>query len=156
MSNTERLRSAAVKSAPKENKDAKERPELGEYGCLVAGSWQKTSDVIEVRSPYNQSLVALVHRGGPDEIEKAIAAATAAFQVTRRLPSWKRAEVLEKISAAIAARREEFARTIALEAGKPIRTARAEVDRAVFTFKVAAEESKRIYGEIVPLDVPLT
>ena len=67
-------------------------------------------------------------------------------------PSWKRAEILEKISAGIAERREELARTIALEAGKPIRTARAEVDRAVFTFKVAAEESKRIYGEVVPLD----
>ncbi len=60
--------------------------------------------------------------------------------------------MLEKISAGIAARREEFAQTIALEAGKPIRTARLEVDRAVFTFKIAAEESKRIYGEVVPLD----
>jgi hypothetical protein len=57
-----------------------------------------------------------------------------------------------KTGDAIAARREEFARTIALEAGKPIRTARLEVDRAIFTFKVAAEESRRIYGEIVPLD----
>jgi glyceraldehyde-3-phosphate dehydrogenase (NADP+) len=57
-----------------------------------------------------------------------------------------------KISQGIAARREDFARTIALEAGKPIRTARAEVDRAVFTFQITSEESKRIYGEIVPLD----
>jgi glyceraldehyde-3-phosphate dehydrogenase (NADP+) len=72
--------------------------------------------------------------------------------VTRKLSVWKRAEALEKISAGIAARRDEFAQTIAMEAGKPIRTARIEVDRAVFTFKVAAEESKRIYGEVVPLD----
>ena len=70
----------------------------------------------------------------------------------RKLCSWKRAEILEAISAGISDRHEEFARTIALEAGKPIRTARAEVDRAVFTFKVAAEESKRIYGELIPLD----
>ncbi len=53
---------------------------------------------------------------------------------------------------AIAAQREELARAIALEAGKPIKTARVEVDRAVFTFTIAAEETKRIYGEIVPLD----
>jgi glyceraldehyde-3-phosphate dehydrogenase (NADP+) len=112
----------------------------------------RTGDAIEVRSPYDESLVAIVHRAGPQEIEQAIAAAAAAFQATRRLPAWKRAEALEKISAGIAARKEEFARTIALEAGKPVRTARAEVDRAIFTFKVAAEESKRIYGEIVPLD----
>ena len=126
--------------------------ELGEYGCLVAGKWRKTGEVMEIRSPYDETLVARVHRAGPEEIEQAIAAAVTAFQTTRKLPVWKRAEVLERISAGIAARREELARTIALEAGKPIKTARAEVDRAVFTFKVAAEESKRIYGEIVPLD----
>ncbi len=112
----------------------------------------KTGDAIEVRSPYDDALVAVVHRAGPDEIEMAIAKATDAFQTTRKLPVWKRAEILETISAGIAARHEDLAKTIALEAGKPIRTARAEVDRAVFTFKVAAEESKRIYGEIVPLD----
>ncbi len=125
---------------------------LGEYGILVAGRWIRTGDAVEVRSPYNESLVAVVHRAGPNELEAAMAAASRAFEATRRMPSWKRAEILERISAGIAARREEFARTIALEAGKPIRTARVEVDRAIFTFKVAAEEAKRIYGEIVPLD----
>src|SRR5512135_900189 len=145
---SDRLRGAVSTAA----KDTNERAELGEYGCLVAGRWIKTGDVVEVRSPYDGRLVALVHRAGPQDIEQAIAAATKAFQVTRKLPTWKRAEVLENISARIAARRDELARTIALEAGKPIKTARAEVDRAVFTFKVAAEESKRIYGEIVPLD----
>ncbi len=50
------------------------------------------------------------------------------------------------------ARREEFARTICQEAGKPIRTARIEVDRAINTFQIAAEESTRIYGEYIPLD----
>src|SRR5207247_1228367 len=89
---------------------------------------------------------------GPDDSERAIAAADRAFETTRKLPSWKKEEILDKISAGIAARRDEFARTIALEAGKPMKVARAEADRAVFTFKVAAEEAKRIYGEIIPLD----
>ncbi len=145
----ERLRDAQARSASPA--DAA-NTELGEYGILINGQWIKTGDAIEVRSPYDDSLVAVVHRAGPAEIEAAIATAAAAFDTTRHLPSWKRADILEKISAGIAARHEEFARTIALEAGKPIRTARAEVDRAVFTFKVAAEESKRIYGEVVPLD----
>lgn len=126
--------------------------ELGEYGALLNGQWVKTGDAIEVRSPYNDALVAVVHRSGPKEIEQAIADATRAFQVTRKLPSWKKADVLMKVSEGILARREELARTIALEAGKPIRTARLEVDRAAFTFQVAAEETKRHYGEIVPLD----
>ncbi|MCL4257170.1 MAG: aldehyde dehydrogenase family protein [Anaerolineales bacterium] len=126
--------------------------ELGEYGALLNGQWVKTGDAIEVRSPYNDALVAIVHRAGPKEIEQAIADATRVFEVTRKLPSWKKADVLMKVSEGILARREDLARTIALEAGKPIRTARLEVDRAAYTFQVAAEESKRHYGEIVPLD----
>ncbi len=125
---------------------------MGEFGCYVAGQWLQTGDRLEVRSPYDDSLVAVVHRAGPEQIESAIAQATAAFQVTRRMPVWKRSQALEAISAGIGERREDLARTIALEAGKPLSAARGEVDRAVFTFKVAAEEAKRIYGEIVPLD----
>jgi acyl-CoA reductase-like NAD-dependent aldehyde dehydrogenase len=128
------------------------RPHLGEFGILLGGNTISTGATFEVRNPYDGTLVAIVHRGGPAEIEQAIAQATAAFETTRRLPSWKRAQVLEAVSAAIAARRDELATTIALEAGKPIKTARAETDRAVFTFKIAAEESKRIHGEIVALD----
>src|SRR5438034_5373541 len=122
-------------------------PRLGEFGCLVGGRDVRTGQISDVRSPFDRSLVALVHRAGPREIERAIADADAAFRVTRALPSWKRAEILEAVSAGIAARREDLAQTIALEAGKPIKTARIEVDRAAFTFKIAAEETKRIVGE---------
>lgn len=149
MSAVGRLRDAATRVA---EVGQQAESELGEYGALVNGKWIRTGIAIEVHSPYDDALVAVVHRAGPDEIEASISGAVQAFEVTRRLPSWKRAEILEAISTGIARRREEFSRTIALEAGKPIRTARAEVDRAVFTFKIAAEEAKRIYGEIVPLD----
>jgi acyl-CoA reductase-like NAD-dependent aldehyde dehydrogenase len=60
---------------------------------------------------------------------------------------------LRSISGKVAERREQFARTMALEAGKPVKTARAEVDRAIFTFSVAAEEAGRIGGEYLPLDL---
>ncbi len=149
MNAPERLRGVSVQEFTRESAG---NPSLGEFGCYLAGSWKKTGMIVEVRSPYDGSLVARVHRAGTDEIASAIERSAAAFAVTRKLPVWKRAEILEKISGGIAARGEEFARTIALEAGKPITTARAEVSRAVFTFKVAAEEAKRIYGEIVPLD----
>jgi glyceraldehyde-3-phosphate dehydrogenase (NADP+) len=149
MSAAERLRDAEARIA---GEDAIADSVLGEYGILLDGEWLKTGDAIEVHSPFDDSLVAVVHRAGPDEIEAGISKSVEAFEVTRRLPSWKRAEILEAISDGIKERHEEFARTIALEAGKPIRTARAEVDRAVFTFKIAAEESKRIYGEVLPLD----
>ncbi|HTX92528.1 MAG TPA: aldehyde dehydrogenase family protein, partial [Anaerolineales bacterium] len=149
MTAPERLRSASGAGA---SRRPGEKPRLGEFGSFVAGKWVESGDALDVRSPYDDSLVAVVQRAGPQEIETAIAGAAEAFQSMRRLPVWKRAEALEKISAGIADRREDLAQTIALEAGKPLKTARTEVDRAVFTFKVAAEESKRIYGEIVPLD----
>jgi acyl-CoA reductase-like NAD-dependent aldehyde dehydrogenase len=125
---------------------------LGERGILLAGEEVRTGETYEVASPYDGAPVAVVHRARPADVERAIAAAVEAFDVTRRLASWEREQVLRAVAAGIAARREELARGIALEAGKPIKTARVEVDRAVFTFTVAAEESKRIYGEIVPLD----
>jgi acyl-CoA reductase-like NAD-dependent aldehyde dehydrogenase len=125
---------------------------LGEHGIVLGGEEVETGELLEIRSPYDGAPVATVHRAGPDEVERAIAGAVEASETTRRLPSWQRAHVLDRISAGIAERREELARTIALEAGKPIKTARVEVDRAAFTFRVAAEEAKRIYGEIVPLD----
>jgi len=144
----ERLRSGEVTSAENSNTDA----EYGTWGVLVDGEWITTDDPIEVRSPYNGEVAAVIHHAGADLVEKALATAHAAFQKTRKLPAWKRADVLEKISEGIAENLEKFARAIALEAGKPIRSARTEASRAVFTFKVAAEEAKRIYGEIVPLD----
>jgi acyl-CoA reductase-like NAD-dependent aldehyde dehydrogenase len=125
---------------------------LGELGIVLGGEQVETGETYETRSPYDAAAVAVVHRAGPPEVERAIAGAVEAFETTRRLPSWQREQVLERISAGIADRREELARTIALEAAKPITTARLEVDRASFTFGIAAEEAKRIYGEVVPLD----
>jgi acyl-CoA reductase-like NAD-dependent aldehyde dehydrogenase len=125
---------------------------LGEFGIRLGGERRETGETYEVRSPYDDSPVAVVHRASPEDVEAAIAGAVSAFETTRHLPSWKREQILTQISQGIAARREELGETIALEAGKPLKTALVEVDRAVFTFKIAAEESKRIYGEIVPLD----
>jgi acyl-CoA reductase-like NAD-dependent aldehyde dehydrogenase len=123
-----------------------------ELSPVIGGKSVATGETYEVRNPYDDELIAVVHRAGPAEIEAAIAGAARAFQTTRKLPSWKRAEVLNGVADAIDAAREDFARTIALEAGKPLKTARIEAERAAFTFRVAAEETKRIYGEIVPLD----
>jgi acyl-CoA reductase-like NAD-dependent aldehyde dehydrogenase len=146
---SERLRDTKAKIADKSRSSS---GEMGEYGFLVGGEWKKTGEAIEVSSPYDDSLIAIAYRAGEKDIEKAIQLAHEAFQSTRKIPSWKKSEILMNISKGIYKRREELARTIALEAGKPILTSQGEVDRAVFTFKVAAEEARRIYGEIVPLD----
>jgi len=122
------------------------------HGFFVDGRWQQDGDPVEIRAPYDGGLIARITQGRKEHAEAAIAAAVKAFGTTRRLPAFERQRVLRQISAYMVERKDEFARTLAQEAGKPIKAARSEVDRAIFTFNVAAEESTRIYGEYLPLD----
>jgi acyl-CoA reductase-like NAD-dependent aldehyde dehydrogenase len=119
---------------------------------LLDGKWLGEGDSVEIHSPYDGTVVGRVFQGRREHAEAAIAAAVKAFGTTRRLPAFERQRVLRQVAQTIAARKEQFARVMAQEAGKPLRTSRTEVDRAVFTFTVAAEESTRIHGEYLPLD----
>ncbi len=122
------------------------------YGFFLNGNWSTHGREAVVNSPYDHSVVGVVSEAGRDDIETAIEAAVQAFAQTRRMTSQQRATVLHEIANTITDRHEEFARTICQEAAKPIKTARIEVDRAINTFRIAAEESTRIYGEYIPLD----
>src|SRR5882724_6069852 len=122
------------------------------YGFFLDGKWLEEGNIVDVRAPYDGALIAHVHQGRREHADAAIAAAVKAFGTTRRLPAFERQRVLRQIATGIHDRKEEFARTIALEAGKPIKSARTEVDRAVFVFNIAAEEAVRGYGEYLPLD----
>ena len=119
---------------------------------LVAGSWETGSDTFEVRSPYDDELVATVASPSPDHVESAVAAASDAFQETRKLPVHVRAEALAHISGRLKERADEVAELIAREGGKPIKWAKVEAARAVSTFRWAAEECRRAGGEVMRLD----
>ncbi|MGA8220867.1 MAG: aldehyde dehydrogenase family protein, partial [Candidatus Acidiferrales bacterium] len=114
--------------------------------------WLTEGEPFDVLSPFDRSVVGTAFRATAAHAETAVRAAQRAFQITKKMPSHERQRILRAISDGIRVRHEEFARLIALEAGKPIKTARAETDRAVFTFAVAAEEATRIGGEWIPLD----
>ena len=122
-------------------------------GYLLDGEFCSEGYPVEIHSPYDQKTVGVAVFANAKQLDAAIAAAERTFEVTRRLPSFERQRVLREVSRQISERREECARSITLESGKPIQTARAEVDRAVFTFAVAAEEATRIGGEYLPLDL---
>jgi acyl-CoA reductase-like NAD-dependent aldehyde dehydrogenase len=121
-------------------------------GFFLDGKWIEAGDPVEIRSPYDNSPVGHIFQAKREHADAAIAAAVKAFATTKRLPAFERQRVLRRVAETISQRKEEFARTMALEAGKPLKIARTEVDRAIFTFTVAAEESTRIYGEYLPLD----
>jgi acyl-CoA reductase-like NAD-dependent aldehyde dehydrogenase len=123
------------------------------HGFLLDGQWISNGRAAEVRSPYDQSVVGEVSVAGPRELARAIAAAVRAFEATRHMASFERQHILLEIAQRISERREELARTMALEAGKPLKAARAEVERAIFTFTIASEEAVRIGGEVLPMDL---
>ncbi|MGD1083708.1 MAG: aldehyde dehydrogenase family protein [Verrucomicrobiota bacterium] len=124
-----------------------------EFEFLIDGHWKTSAHPVEIRSPFNGELAGVTWLAAPEDVESAIAAAARAFRETRRMPVHQRAGVLERIVALLKAHREELARLIALEAAKPIRSARAEVSRTIGTFTDALEECKRIRGEWLPLDL---
>src|SRR5260221_12691608 len=125
---------------------------VASHGFFLDGKWLEEGDIVDVRAPYDGALVAHVYQGRREHADAAIAAAVKAFGTTRRLPAFERQRVLRQIAAGIHDRKEEFSRTIALEAGKPIKSARTEVDRAAFIFNIAAEETVTGCGDYLPLD----
>jgi acyl-CoA reductase-like NAD-dependent aldehyde dehydrogenase len=123
------------------------------FPFLLDGEWIGGGKPLEVFSPYDGSPAGVTYWATSEQLERAIAASVRAFETTRRMPAYERQRILRAISDGIASRREDFALSIATEAGKPIKTARAEVERAVLTFSIAADESVRIGGEWIPLDL---
>jgi len=122
-------------------------------GFLLCGKEWIEGEGFEVRSPWDQGLVGRVTIATRADARQAVNHAVASMRRTRALPRWKRREILEDIAAALIEQKERFAQLIVAEAGKPVRLARTEVDRAVLTFKTAAEEAVRLGGETIPLDL---
>ena len=124
------------------------------HPIFLAGRWVESPDPLVITNPADPDVPAgATFHATEAQYEEAVEAAVAAFEVTRTLPAYERGAILRNISAGIRARREELGRLIALEAGKPIRDSLVEVDRAVLTFRLGAEEAERMYGEVIPLDL---
>ena len=122
-------------------------------GFLLCGKEWTDGEALEVRSPWDNGLVGRVVQATRADARQAVNHAVASIRRTRALPRWKRREILEDVTAALIEQKERFAQLIVAEAGKPVRVARVEVDRAVLTFKTAAEEVSRMSGESIPLDL---
>jgi acyl-CoA reductase-like NAD-dependent aldehyde dehydrogenase len=108
------------------------------------------AEEIEVRSPYSGEVVGRVTKSGADDAKRAIDAAEAAMRDP--LPAHKRAEILVRVAGALGRRHDEAAKLISDEAGKPLKTAKVEVSRAMSTYTMAAVEARRLAGEMVPMD----
>ena len=112
---------------------------------VSTGTW------LDVRSPFDDTLLGRVPSCTADHVDQAVAIARS-VHAAGPLPAWQRAEILDRAAAALAARAEEFALLIAGEAAKPIKTARVEAQRAVSTFQFAAATARTLTGDMVPMD----
>jgi acyl-CoA reductase-like NAD-dependent aldehyde dehydrogenase len=109
------------------------------------------TSALEVRAPYDGRLLGSVPALGAAEVDRAVAASRRALE-SEPLPQWRRAEILDRAAALLVERQEDFARCIALEAAKPIRTARVEAQRAVSTLQFSAAAARTLAGEVVPFE----
>ncbi len=125
---------------------------MDEYKIFVGGEFLTTDRPLKVINPYNGEIIGNTYLGSSDELEIAINQAQTVQKSMRDLPAFAKYEALMKIAGLIKEEREEFGRVLCLESAKPIRYALSEVDRAIQTFIVAAEEAKRLPKEYIDLD----
>lgn len=122
-----------------------------QFDLFIDGKWVSTDDKVDVLNKYTQGTYAKVSRAGEKEVNQAINSAEKAFK-SDKSGAYDRYKILKRVSELLQENKEEFANSIMMEAGKPIKQARTEVDRATQTFEISAEEAKRITGHGIPVE----
>jgi acyl-CoA reductase-like NAD-dependent aldehyde dehydrogenase len=123
---------------------------LSERKLLVAGEWVETGEWREVRSPHSGEVIGRVPQANAELARRAVDAAARAMEDP--LPAHQRAGILDRVAELLTERHDEVARTICAEAGKPMKAARVEAQRAVSTYTIAAAEARTLAGSVVPMD----
>lgn len=119
---------------------------------IVAGKLIDRNEKIEVRYPYNGSLLDTVPIATNEDIEQALDAAVKGAKIVKKMPVWKRVEILQKAAQLIEERKEELTKILVKEVGKTVREAAAEVRRTANLFRLSAQEAMRIHGETLAFD----
>ncbi|GIF75865.1 aldehyde dehydrogenase family protein [Asanoa siamensis] len=125
--------------------------DVARVGCLVAGEWRTDGPVAERVGPWTRAVVSAARQAGPDDVADALAYARGAARAVARMSPAARAAVLDRAAERVHGRRDELARLLALELGKPVKDGRGEVDRVADTFAVAGAEARRVGGEVLPV-----
>ncbi|HVA50740.1 MAG TPA: aldehyde dehydrogenase family protein [Pirellulales bacterium] len=119
---------------------------------FLRGQWADKSEKIEVRNPFDGSVVDTVPEGDAGDIASAVEGAVEGAALMRRTAGYDRSQILSRAAELMRQRTDELGRTISLEVGKTFAEGKTEVQRATETIQLSAEEAKRICGEMVPLD----
>jgi acyl-CoA reductase-like NAD-dependent aldehyde dehydrogenase len=123
------------------------------YPYYLAGEAVYANTDLKVTDKYSGEVAYEVPLATPDVLDEAIAAAEGAAEAMRKMTVYERQAVLEHCVKRFTERADELAEALCIEAGKPINDAKGEVGRLIDTFKIAAEETPRMLGETLPLDI---
>lgn len=119
---------------------------------FVDSRWIEKSGTIEVRSPFDDTVVDVVPRADAGDVEAALLSAGKGAVEMAALTGWERYEILSRVAAFIERDHEQFQRLISSEEGKPLGESGVETKRSAEIFRLAAEEAKRLSSEVIPLD----
>ena len=122
------------------------------YQIILGGVKKQTEEIVSVRFPFTGEVYAQVCQAGTSDLKAAVTEAVKGFESTKKLSSGARARILTNLADEIHRRGDELADVLVMEGGKTRKFAVSEVARAELTVSTSAEEAKRIYGEIIPLD----
>jgi len=123
------------------------------YPLYLNNEAQQPNTDLEVTDKFTGKVAFRVAQATPAIIEQGIAGAVRAAEPMARMPSYERQAVLQHCVDRFRERQEELAYALCVEAGKPIKDSEGEVTRLIDTFRIAAEESVRMTGEVQPLDI---
>ena len=115
-------------------------------GCLIAGEWAGDGPRADRVGPWTRTVVSTARQASDQDVRTALRYAGRSARAVARMSPAARAEVLERAAAGALARRDELARLLALELGKPVKDGRGEIDRVADTFAVFAAEARRVGG----------
>ncbi len=124
-----------------------------EFPYFIGSRRSREGQVLDVLSCFDNRLIARTFRPDAESMEAAVSAAAEAADRCAKLPTYERARILRVMSEAVSSRKEAFVRMLALEAGKPVKSAKVEVERCIFNLMNASEEAQRIESEYIPLDL---
>ena len=123
------------------------------YPYYLANKAEQPNTDLEVVDKYHGSVATRVAMADPEAIDRGIASAVKATEPLAAMPPYERQAVLYHCVSRFKERFEELAMALCIEAGKPIKDSRGEVSRLIDTFRIAAEESVRITGEVQNLEI---
>ncbi|HEX3014329.1 MAG TPA: aldehyde dehydrogenase family protein, partial [Methanobacterium sp.] len=119
---------------------------------LINGKLMDKPEKIEIRNPFNNKIIDTVPQGNHEDVKNALIAANNAKKTLNYFSSRQISEILYEIHGELSKNSKSLAKLITLDCGKPIKDSIEEVNRSIQTTLLSAEESKRIYGETIPMD----